>query len=385
MESTYVAACDAELAVELMRQETHPENPPMRAALLTILLVATPVFAQAPNTLSPAEARTGWILLFDGESTLGWEATGDVAVRDGRLAIGRTGTEGGKIVWRGNLPPAFEMTTEIQGSALYFRGRDKEEGAYHILDEKRAGNSWKQFSYVPQVKGMHEFGFAAAKDRAEIRSIKLLPKGTTNLFNGKDLSGWKIFDGKKSTFAVKEGFLTIENGPGDLQTEKSYKNFLLQLECRTNGKHLNSGVFFRCRAGEYQNGYEAQINNNFTAAPPKDYIVEEYDPKTNKLLEKRKVKSTAADFGTGSIYRRIPATKDIAKDGEWFTLTVLAHGNHFATWVDGMQTVDWYDNRPPNDNARNGYRAAAGHISLQGHDPTTNLSFRNIRIAELPD
>ena len=98
---------------------------------------------------------------------------------------------------------------------------------------------------------------------------------------------------------------------------------------------------------------------------------------------KSKVLSAAADYGTGAIYRRIPARKLVAQDGEWFTLTVIASGNHLATWVDGIQTVDWYDNRAPSDNARTGFRRDGGHISLQGHDPTTNLSFRNIRIAEL--
>jgi hypothetical protein len=63
---------------------------------------------------------------------------------------------------------------------------------------------------------------------------------------------------------------------------------------------------------------------------------------------------------------------------------VVARGNHFATWVNGVQQVDWTDNRPPSDNARTGYRREAGHISIQGHDPTTDLSFRNLRIAALP-
>jgi hypothetical protein len=46
--------------------------------------------------------------------------------------------------------------------------------------------------------------------------------------------------------------------------------------------------------------------------------------------------------------------------------------------------VDWLDDRKENDNPRNGYRAAKGPISIQGHDPTTDILFRNIRIAELP-
>jgi hypothetical protein len=92
--------------------------------------------------------------------------------------------------------------------------------------------------------------------------------------------------------------------------------------------------------------------------------------------------ATAFDFGTGAIYRRVPARKEMAKDGEWFGMTIVAHGNHLATWVNGVQVVDWTDNRPKSDNARTGCKLEAGHISIQGHDPTTDLSFKNFRIAE---
>ena len=50
-----------------------------------------------------------------------------------------------------------------------------------------------------------------------------------------------------------------------------------------------------------------------------------------------------------------------------------------ATWVNGIQVADFTDTRPANTNARQGYRAEPGVISLQGHDPTTDLSFRNLR------
>ena len=74
----------------------------------------------------------------------------------------------------------------------------------------------------------------------------------------------------------------------------------------------------------------------------------------------------------------------MAKDNEWFTLTIVAQGRHIATWVNGVQVVDWTDNRPLKENPREGCRLEKGAISLQGHDPTTDLSFRNLRIAELP-
>jgi hypothetical protein len=221
-----------------------------------------------------------------------------------------------------------------------------------------------------------------------LRNLKLKPLNTLSLFNGQDLSGWKKYEGDKkrakSDFSVtKEGWINIKNGPGDLQTEDKWADFVLQVDCISNGKFLNSGVFFRCRPGEYQNGYEAQIHNGFNKEPTKEYTLEEYDPKTNKLTGKTKVKYTAIDYGTGAIYRRIPARREVARDHEWFTMTVVAQGRHIATWVNGIQVVDWTDNRPLSDNARNGCRLEAGPISLQGHDPTTNLSFRNFRLSDL--
>src|SRR5262249_42319152 len=174
-----------------------------------------------------------------------------------------------------------------------------------------------------------------------VRNVRLRPINTNSLFNGKDLTGWKIFPGRKSVWTVTDnGEINVKNGNGDLQTEAKFGDFILQLECISNGKHLNSGIFFRCRPNEYQNGYEAQIRNEFTKEPTQKYVIEEYDPQTHKLQAKKEIKSTAVDYGTGAIYRRVPARKEVAKDGEWFTLTVLARGNHFATWVNGIQVVD---------------------------------------------
>ena len=217
-----------------------------------------------------------------------------------------------------------------------------------------------------------------------LRDIKLKPLNLKAIFNGKDLTGWKEYPGKKSKFTVtKEGWLNIKDGPGDLQTEGRWADFVLQLDCISNGQHLNSGVFFRCLPGQYQNGYEGQIRNQFTKEP-REYTVEEYDPETHKLLGKKKVQSTAVDYGTGAIYRRVPVSRQAASDNEWFTMTVAAHGRHIATWVNGVQVVDWTDNRPEAANARAGCYLKKGPLSLQGHDPTTDLDFRNFRLAELP-
>ena len=67
-------------------------------------------------------------------------------------------------------------------------------------------------------------------------------------------------------------------------------------------------------------------------------------------------------------------------------MTLFVSGNHIASYVDGYEVADFTDTRPvtADKNARNGRRDEPGCIGLQGHDPTTDLSFRNIRIVEMP-
>src|ERR1700686_5639849 len=80
------------------------ETPTMRRILASCLLLghALPCQAQGdkpkPNTLTAKEIADGWILLFDGETTFGWDAEGKVAVAKGALLVpGR----GASISYRG--------------------------------------------------------------------------------------------------------------------------------------------------------------------------------------------------------------------------------------------------------------------------------------------
>jgi hypothetical protein len=390
---------------------------PLFAALFVLAATVGIVRADEPkhNPLTPKEIADGWLLLFDSETTFGWEEVGGAAwrVAEGMLAapVDKVGTLVHRTPFR-----EFELRLEYLANAASkaeviigdkgkdnptihtlppatvrwgdLRVRTSATGNGHFIDvtTQTFGSTSRQFyrsnSAVPTLR------LALSGTKVVFRNIRIRPLGTQPLFNRSDLVGWKKYtaDGKriKTDFSVtKEGFLHLKNGPGDLQTEARYDDFVLQVECRTNGKNLNSGVFFRCIPGDYQNGYEAQIHNGFLEKP-KEYVVEEYDPKTNELKDKIKVKSPAQDYGTGAIYRRVPARRQASHDGEWFTMTVVAQGRHIATWVNGIQMVDWTDNRPLNDNPRNGCRLEKGAISLQGHDPTTDIDFRSIRLAEFP-
>jgi hypothetical protein len=74
----------------------------------------------------------------------------------------------------------------------------------------------------------------------------------------------------------------------------------------------------------------------------------------------------------------------VSSDNEYFFNTIVAYGRHIAIWINGIQVTNFEDTREEGMNARQQARLAPGIISLQAHDPTTNLDFRNIRIAELP-
>jgi hypothetical protein len=375
-----------------------------------LALGIAPLAGQEPSrrtgpTLTAAEVEDGWISLFDGETTFGWTGKEWKVVNSELVSPGKDAPLRSTCEFS-SFRLEFECIREGEADVTLTFGGDAASG-YGLY-----GNhpGWQKVGLT--VNDIHGAGIIESIDPKKgspvfpentirkrrgqpvplvftgeslrLRNIKLKPIQMKTLFNGNDLTGWHVFPGKKSTFTVVDGTINVKDGPGDLQSEGKFGDFLLQLECISNGKHLNSGVFFRCRPNEYQNGYEAQVRNEFTAKPTQKYLVEEYDPKTHKLLGKKEVFSTAVDFGTGAIYRRQPARKQMSRDGEWFTMTVVAHGNHFPTWVNGVQVVDWTDNRPPSDNARTGYRREAGHISFQGHDPTTDLSFRNIRVQEYP-
>jgi hypothetical protein len=197
----------------------------------------------------------------------------------------------------------------------------------------------------------------------KFRNVKLQPLGLQSIFNGRDLSGWKQIPDRKSVYTVTpQGWMNVKDGNGDIQTTGTWKDFVFQLDIISNGTHLNSGVFFRGDAGQFWSGYESQIRNQWEGTD----------------------RTKPVDFGTGGIYNRQPTRRVIPNDREWFTKTIVAHGRHMAVWINGIQVSDYYDVRPPNDNARQGYREKAGIISLQGHDPTTDLSFRNLKVAEMP-
>ncbi len=162
---------------------------------------------------------------------------------------------------------------------------------------------------------------------------------------------------------TEKGELQVKNGPGMLEyTATEFGDFVLSFEVLTKAPHLNSGVFFRQIPGEFTQGYECQIQNQ----------VKDGDP------------NQPFDCGTGGFYRRSNARFVNGKDLDWTRITLMVHGPHMAAWVNGVQVSDWTDERKPDENPRKGLRTKPGTLSIQGHDPTTDILFKDFEIVELP-
>lgn len=386
--------------------------PALHALLLSALIgLANLAIAAEPNTLTPEEIADGWILLFDGHSDYGWKAGSKVnwKVSDGVI----TATEGDKGVLHTTSPFAdYEFKVDFRApketnSGIFLRTPavplDAAVDCYElniaepdlspfptgsfVNRQKGTGKGkpgeWQTFTvkavgghFLVELDGQQVLDYNDPKPvrrgfiglqfnqgKIEFRNVKLKPLGLESIFNGRDLSGWKVFPDKKSVFTVTpQGELNVKKGNGQLELEREFADFVLQLDIFSNGKFLNSGIFFRSIPGEFWQGYESQIQNGTVGNDPLKPF----------------------DFGTGGIYRRQPARKVVSKDFEWFTKTLVVAGDHMAVWINGYQVNDWTDTRPANENPRNGLRLKGGTLSIQGHDPTTDLSFRKLRIVELP-
>jgi hypothetical protein len=171
------------------------------------------------------------------------------------------------------------------------------------------------------------------------------------LFNGKDLTGWKVYPEGHGNWKVDNGLLVGSGPPSHLFTERGdYGNFRYRVEAMIND-HGNSGQYFRTR---FQPGfpryYEAQINSTHS------------DP-----------------VRTGSLYGfdDCLVKEMLVKPGEWFTQEVLADGNHIVIKVNGKTTVDTHVTDPER-------LFLKGHFALQQHDPGSVVKFRKIEVMELP-
>ena len=179
------------------------------------------------------------------------------------------------------------------------------------------------------------------------------------LFNGVDLSGWRIH-GTELWYVdhpddAAQGELVCESGPdaayGYLATEREYRDFELVVEFKQEADG-NSGVFFRSSIeGTRITGWQAEV------APPGSF--------TGGIYE---------SYGRGWLIQPEPAKDGALRMGEWNEMRLLVVAGHVTTWLNGVEMIDLTDDK---------IGAATGSIALQIHDGGgIKVRWRGLRIRE---
>lgn len=192
----------------------------------------------------------------------------------------------------------------------------------------------------------------------------LAADGWTPLFDGKTLDGWKISD-KPGTFSVQDGELVVKGDRSHLfyvgpVNGATFKNFEFKAQVKTK-PGANSGIYIHTKfqeTGWPDAGYEIQVNNTHK------------DPKK-----------------TAGLYAVKDNFEAPAKDDEWFTISIKVEGKHIITKVNDKVITDWTEPEgwvPPEKMPGRKLNSSGGTIAIQGHDPGSEVHYKNIEIKPLP-
>lgn len=181
------------------------------------------------------------------------------------------------------------------------------------------------------------------------------------LFNGKDLEGWKISE-NSSSFSVVDKTIKV-NGPrahafydGPVGNH-DFKNFELKVEVKTLPK-ANSGIFIHTayqETGWPNKGYEVQVNQ------------------------------THGDWRkSGSLYSFNDVRDVYVNDGEWYTYHIIVNGDKAIVKINDKVVMEYDESedskRPANAGDKKFDR---GTIALQAHDPESVIFYRSVKIKVL--
>jgi hypothetical protein len=184
----------------------------------------------------------------------------------------------------------------------------------------------------------------------------------SNLFNGKDLKGWKQLGGS-AKYEVSKGEIigtTVPNQPNSfLVTESDYGDFILELEFKLDDE-MNSGIQFRSASKpDYQNGrvhgYQMEIDPSSRA-----WTGGIYD-------EGRRDWLYTMEYN--------PEAKNAYKKDAWNLARIECSGNTLRTWVNGIATGNVEDDISPK-----GFIALQVHSIDKPEDAGKKIRWRNIRI-----
>jgi hypothetical protein len=205
---------------------------------------------------------------------------------------------------------------------------------------------------------------------AQTQPMNSSEKGWRQLFNGKDLTGWKQV-GPGSHF-VENGLIASKGGMGLLYwTKQKFGNCIIKVVFKMQKFNSNSGVFIRIPIEPREEwmpvhyGYEVQIDNHPETSGEDEYHI------------------------TGTLYS---LTKPLAKPGkpgpEWNTMEITLDGPRTIVYLNGEKVTDYKEGDPVPERKfdfepQRGKRPNEGYIGLQNHSDQDIVYFKEVAVKPL--
>jgi hypothetical protein len=190
------------------------------------------------------------------------------------------------------------------------------------------------------------------------------------LFNGKDLSGWKQVG--PGSHMVENGWIASRGGMGLLfWQEQKFGNCTIRVVYKMQKSNSNSGVFIRIPIEPREEwmpihyGYEVQIDNHPETSGENEYHI------------------------TGTLYS---LTRPLAKSGkpgpEWNTMEISLDGPHTMVNLNGEKVTDYTEGDPVPERKFDfepirGRRPDEGYIGLQNHSDSDIVYFKEVAVKPL--
>ena len=191
------------------------------------------------------------------------------------------------------------------------------------------------------------------------------------LFNGKDLTGWKHVGPGEMT--VTDGMIETHGGMGLLYwTGGKIGHCKLRVVFKMRDFNDNSGVFIRIPLEPREPwmpvhyGYEVQIDNHPETSGEDDYHI------------------------TGTLYSLTkPLAKPTKPGPEWNTMIITIDRPHTVVEINGVKVTDYREGEPVPPRKfefepQTGPRPNEGFFGLQNHSKNDVVFFKEVSIQQLP-
>ena len=172
------------------------------------------------------------------------------------------------------------------------------------------------------------------------------------IFNGKDLTGWKVPKGNDAAgwYKAVDGVLKVQSGPKKkgsiLWTTKKYRNFVMEFDFRFGEGVVDSGVHVR-NQDQIQIGISGSLKRDMTCSP--------YIPGKGYPVEAKNIKK-------------------LLKAKEWNTMRIQAIGKEYTVWLQGEKVMTY----------KSSSAIEEGPLGIQLHGSRDmSIDYRNLKLAEL--